>query len=190
MSLAAPPMPTGRMVAAGAHEYHVTTLGEGDPAVFLHGGGPGCTGMERLRAGGSAVRRGPSAASSSTCCSTGSRRSRSSRGPMWDYHADSIVELLDALRHRARRPRVQLVGRHDRARSRRRATPSAPARSSSPVRCPSSTASFGATARGWAAGPERPRPLLRRRRSVLGEDARSSSPASSGSTRIASPTRR
>ena len=41
MSLAAPPAPEGRLVTAGLHDYYVTTLGDGRPTVFLHGGGPG-----------------------------------------------------------------------------------------------------------------------------------------------------
>ena len=96
MSLAAPPEPKGRMVAAGDHDYYVVTLGQGRPTVFLHGGGPGCTGWTDF---------GPVAH-----LVAGSRRcelvdllqyGRSSKptitGPMWDYHARSVVGLLDSL---------------------------------------------------------------------------------------------
>ena len=96
MTLAAPLAPTGRMVAAGKHGYHVITLGEGSPTVFLHGGGPGCTGWSDF---------GPVAplfAADRRCelvdlLQYGKSSKPIITGPMWDYHADSIVELLDAL---------------------------------------------------------------------------------------------
>jgi 2-hydroxy-6-oxonona-2,4-dienedioate hydrolase len=96
VSLAAPPMPKGRLVAAATHEYHVTTLGTGRPTVFLHGGGPGCTGWSDF---------GPVAhlfATDRQChlvdlLQYGRSAKPIISGPMWDYHADSMVELLDAL---------------------------------------------------------------------------------------------
>jgi pimeloyl-ACP methyl ester carboxylesterase len=36
--------PPGRLVKAGQHEVSVIEIGTGEPLVFLHGGGPGCTG--------------------------------------------------------------------------------------------------------------------------------------------------
>jgi pimeloyl-ACP methyl ester carboxylesterase len=36
--------PPGRLVKAGQHEMSVIEIGDGEPLVFLHGGGPGCTG--------------------------------------------------------------------------------------------------------------------------------------------------
>jgi pimeloyl-ACP methyl ester carboxylesterase len=96
VTLAASLVPTGRMVAAGMHGYHVITLGEGSPTVFLHGGGPGCTGWSDF---------GPVAprfAADRRCelvdlLQYGRSSKPTISGPMWDYHADSIVELLDAL---------------------------------------------------------------------------------------------
>jgi pimeloyl-ACP methyl ester carboxylesterase len=95
-SLAAPPMPDGRLVAAGAHSYHVVTMGTGSPTVFLHGGGPGCTGWTDF---------GPVAhrfAAQRRCeivdlLQYGRSSKPEIRGPMWDYHAKSMVQLLDAL---------------------------------------------------------------------------------------------
>ena len=96
MSLAAPPEPEGRLVSAGSNDYHVVTMGEGRPTVFLHGGGPGCTGWTDF---------GPVAAmfAAGRRCELVDllQYGRSSKptisGPMWDFHAKSIVELLDAL---------------------------------------------------------------------------------------------
>jgi 2-hydroxy-6-oxonona-2,4-dienedioate hydrolase len=96
MSLAAPPAPEGRLVTAGPHDYYVTTLGEGRPTVFLHGGGPGCTGWSDF---------GPVAhafAKDRRCelidlLQYGRTAKPTITGPMWDYHARSLVDLFDAL---------------------------------------------------------------------------------------------
>ena len=90
------PAPPGRIVDANGLGYHVIELGEGRPVLFLHGGGPGCTAWTDF---------GPVAplfardrryvfvdllqyGKSEKCLIT---------GPMWDFHARSIVDLLDAL---------------------------------------------------------------------------------------------
>ncbi len=96
MNLVAGDSPPGRLVAAGPHKYHVTTLGEGRPTVFLHGGGPGCTGWSDF---------GPVAglfAADRRCelvdlLQYGRSDKPPISGPIWDFHADSMVELLDAL---------------------------------------------------------------------------------------------
>jgi len=90
------PPPPGTLVTAGGVTFHCIELGAGAPAVFLHGGGPGCTGWSDF---------GPVAAlfaadrrcllvdllqygKSDKCVIT---------GPMWDFHAAKTVALLDAL---------------------------------------------------------------------------------------------
>lgn len=76
--------------------FHYYDLGEGDPTIFLHGGGPGCTAWSDF---------GPVAP-----LFTSDRRAilvdllqygRSDKctitGPMWDFHAAKMVALLDEL---------------------------------------------------------------------------------------------
>ncbi len=95
------PAPPGRSVTAGRHDYHVITLGEEHdaataPAVFLHGGGPGCSGWTDF---------GPVAplfAKRRLChvvdlLQYGSSDKSPITGPRWSYLAGSMVELLDAL---------------------------------------------------------------------------------------------
>ena len=38
------PAPAGRFVSVDGRPYHLIELGAGSPTLFLHGGGPGCTG--------------------------------------------------------------------------------------------------------------------------------------------------
>lgn len=96
--------PDGRVVPAGPHRYHVITLGDttrdevrgGTPAVFLHGGGPGCSAWTDF----------------GTTAELFSQRRRCHfvdllqygksdkspiEGPRWTYLAASLVELFDAL---------------------------------------------------------------------------------------------
>ncbi len=96
MNLVVPPAPEGRLVPAGPHDYYVTSLGEGRSTVFLHGGGPGCTGWSDF---------GPVAqtfAKDRRCefvdlLQYGRSAKPTITGPMWDYHAGSLVALFDAL---------------------------------------------------------------------------------------------
>ncbi len=94
------PEPSGRIVTAGRHGYHVITMGragEGTaPAVFLHGGGPGCSAWTDF---------GPTAelfARHRQChfvdlLQYGKSDKSPIEGPRWTYLAASLVELLDAL---------------------------------------------------------------------------------------------
>lgn len=96
------PEPTGRHVQAGARSYHVITLGtdstdsSGTTAVFLHGGGPGCSGWTDF---------GPVAplfARRRRChlvdlLQYGKSDKEPIEGPRWSYAAGSMVDLFDAL---------------------------------------------------------------------------------------------
>jgi len=94
------PEPDGRQVPAGTRTYHVITLGEnalgGTAAVFLHGGGPGCSAWTDF---------GPVAAlfAADRRCHLvdllqyGKSDKSPVSGPRWSYLAASLVELLDAL---------------------------------------------------------------------------------------------
>lgn len=88
--------PQGRMVDAGGNAYHLIELGEGPPVFFLHGGGPGCTAWSDF---GVVV---PLFARDNRCLlpdllQYGKSDKPRIEGPMWDFHAASIVALLDAL---------------------------------------------------------------------------------------------
>lgn len=88
--------PEGRYVDVLGERYHLLEFGAGPPVVFLHGGGPGCTGWTDF---------GPV-----TPMFASDRRvilvdllqyGRSSKpsisGPMWDYHTRHLLVLLDEL---------------------------------------------------------------------------------------------
>lgn len=90
------PAPEGAFTDVGGTAFHHIDLGAGRPTVFLHGGGPGCTGwsdfgvVARLFAADrrchlvDILQYGKSA----KCTVT---------GPMWDFHAAKVIGLLDAL---------------------------------------------------------------------------------------------
>ena len=95
------PEPKGRLVDANGVAYHVIELGHSAsdgqaPAVFLHGGGPGCTSWTDF---------GPVApmfGADRHCylvdlLQYGKSEKCLIEGPMWDFHARTIVDLLDAL---------------------------------------------------------------------------------------------
>jgi pimeloyl-ACP methyl ester carboxylesterase len=90
------PRPDGRLVDAAGLAYHVIELGEGSPTFFLHGGGPGCTAWTDF---------GPVAplfAADRRCylvdlLQYGRSEKCLISGPMWDFHAKTIVDLMDAL---------------------------------------------------------------------------------------------
>ena len=91
------PEPAGRMVDAGGVAYHVITLGDtGPPTLFLHGGGPGCTAWTDFAA------VAPRFAADRVChlvdlLQYGKSEKCTIRGPMWDFHARTISDLLAAL---------------------------------------------------------------------------------------------
>ena len=90
------PEPQGRIVDAGGLGYHVIEMGSGPPTFFLHGGGPGCTAWTDF---------GPVAplfAANRTCylvdlLQYGKSEKCTISGPMWDFHARTVCDLMDAL---------------------------------------------------------------------------------------------
>ncbi|MYB03015.1 MAG: alpha/beta hydrolase [Acidimicrobiaceae bacterium] len=95
------PEPAGRIVDANGLGYHVIEMGEGRPTFFLHGGGPGCTAWTDF---------GPVAplfAEDRRCLLVdllqyGKSEKCTISGPMWDFHARTICDLMDSLDvHRA-----------------------------------------------------------------------------------------
>lgn len=76
--------------------YHYLDMGTGSPAIFLHGGGPGCTAWSDF----SAV--APMFARERRCLLVdilqyGKSGKPVIKGPMWDYHAAKTVALMDTL---------------------------------------------------------------------------------------------
>lgn len=102
------PAPEGAYAEAGGVTYHYIGMGTGTggaaggaagrpaPAMFLHGGGPGCTAWSDF---------GPVAplfARDRPCylvdlLQYGKSEKCVIKGPMWDFHAATIVALMDAL---------------------------------------------------------------------------------------------
>ena len=90
------PEPAGRIVDANGLGYHVIEMGEGRPTFFLHGGGPGCTAWTDF---------GPVAplfAEDRRCLLVdllqyGKSEKCTISGPMWDFHARTICDLMDSL---------------------------------------------------------------------------------------------
>ena len=91
------PAPSGRLVDAKGLDYHVIEIGSGRPTFFLHGGGPGCTAWSDF---------GPVAplfAADARRCylvdllQYGKSAKCLITGPMWDFHARTMVDLMDAL---------------------------------------------------------------------------------------------
>ncbi|WP_405927124.1 alpha/beta fold hydrolase [Streptomyces sp. NBC_00035] len=94
MDIQAPP--EGTYTEADGVKYHYVELGEGRPTVFLHGGGPGCTGWSDF---GQVARL---FAADRRCLLVdilqyGKSAKPVIEGPMWDYHAAKTVALLDEL---------------------------------------------------------------------------------------------
>ncbi len=88
--------PEGSWAKADGLTYHYFQMGSGFPTVFLHGGGPGCTAWSDF---------GPVAplfAADRQCflvdiLQYGLSEKCVISGPMWDFHADRTVALLDTL---------------------------------------------------------------------------------------------
>ena len=94
MDIQAPP--EGTYAEADGVKYHYVDLGEGSATVFLHGGGPGCTGWSDF---GQVARL---FATDRRCLLVdilqyGKSAKPVIEGPMWDYHAAKTVALLDEL---------------------------------------------------------------------------------------------
>ncbi|MFE4503345.1 alpha/beta fold hydrolase [Rhodococcus sp. NPDC056743] len=76
--------------------FHYYDLGEGDPTIFLHGGGPGCTAWSDF---------GPVAPLFASdrrailvdLLQYGRSDKCTITGPMWDFHAAKMIALLDEL---------------------------------------------------------------------------------------------
>lgn len=96
ISLVPGPAPEGRLVNAAGRAYYVLELGSGAPTLFLHGGGPGCTAWSDFAV------VAPLFARTRRCIlpdllQYGRSDKRTIAGPMWSFHARSIVALLDCL---------------------------------------------------------------------------------------------
>ena len=96
MDLTPPPAPEGRFVQAGKNNWYLLEMGEGRPVFFLHGGGPGCTSWSDFAV------VAPMFAKTSRCIMPdllqyGKSDKSIIKGPMWDHHAGSVVELMDEL---------------------------------------------------------------------------------------------
>ncbi|MEU7853238.1 alpha/beta hydrolase [Nonomuraea sp. NPDC049141] len=88
--------PTGSYADADGVKYHYLDQGSGTDTIFLHGGGPGCTGWSDF---------GPVAplfAADRRCLIVdilqyGKSEKCLITGPMWDFHAAKTVALMDTL---------------------------------------------------------------------------------------------
>jgi pimeloyl-ACP methyl ester carboxylesterase len=104
MDLSPKPAPQGRFVVARDRSYYVVELGGGPPLLFLHGGGPGCTGWSDFGV------VAPLFARHHRCIlpdllQYGKSDKSVISGPMWTFHALHIVALLDQLGL----PRIDIV---------------------------------------------------------------------------------
>lgn len=88
--------PEGRLINTADHAYHVIEMGKGESLFFLHGGGPGCTAWSDF---GVVV---PLFARNRHCIMPdllqyGQSEKPIISGPMWTYHAASMIQLMDAM---------------------------------------------------------------------------------------------
>jgi 2-hydroxy-6-oxonona-2,4-dienedioate hydrolase len=86
-------------VSVDGRSYHLIELGSGPPTLFLHGGGPGCTAWSDFGV------VAPLFARDRRCIlpdilQYGKSDKSTISGPMWDFHARSVVGLLDAVKAR------------------------------------------------------------------------------------------
>jgi pimeloyl-ACP methyl ester carboxylesterase len=90
------PAPNGHYADAAGVRYHYLDLGSGLDTIFLHGGGPGCTGWSDF---------GPVAplfAADRRCLlldilQYGKSEKCRITGPMWDFHAAKTLAFMDTL---------------------------------------------------------------------------------------------
>lgn len=97
MDLRPKPAPQGRFINVDGRNYHTFETGSGPPVLFLHGGGPGCTAWSDFGV------VAPLFARDRRCVMPdllqyGRSDKTPIKGPMWTFHARSVVGLLDALK--------------------------------------------------------------------------------------------
>lgn len=90
------PAPDGRLLSVAGRHYHVIEMGTGSPTCFLHGGGPGCTAWSDFGV------VAPLFARDRRCIlpdllQYGKSDKLPISGPMWTFHAASMLGLLDSL---------------------------------------------------------------------------------------------
>lgn len=92
--------PKGQMINADGRDYHMITLGpdtgDSSPLFLLHGGGPGCTAWSDFGVVSQLF------ATTRNCylpdlLQYGQSDKGTISGPMWDFHAASMVALMDTL---------------------------------------------------------------------------------------------
>jgi len=88
--------PAGRHVEADGVSFYCLEIGSGPDTIFLHGGGPGCTGWSDFGL------VAPLFAKDRRCVipdilQYGKSEKCRITGPMWDFHAAKTVALMDAL---------------------------------------------------------------------------------------------
>ncbi len=90
------PPPGGDIIKAGDVRFHYLRVGTGFPAIFLHGGGPGCTAWSDF---GQVC---DMFAADRECflvdiLQYGKSEKCRITGPMWDFHAAKTIALMDTL---------------------------------------------------------------------------------------------
>lgn len=90
------PAPQGRYVTAGRRSYYVVEMGDGPPLFLLHGGGPGCTGWSDFGLVAQMMAQGRRCVLPDLL-QYGRSDKQTIEGPMWTFHAKSIVALMDEL---------------------------------------------------------------------------------------------
>lgn len=89
-------IPQGRDINAGGVRFHYVEMGEGRPTIFLHGGGPGCTGWSDFGPVAPMFAEGRRVIIPDLL-QYGKSEKCTIEGPMWDFHAEKLVAFMDAL---------------------------------------------------------------------------------------------
>lgn len=90
------PAPEGRLLSVGDREFHLIELGEGSPVFFLHGGGPGCTAWSDFGVVSRMFARDHHCVMPDLL-QYGQSDKKVISGPMWTFHARTMVALMDML---------------------------------------------------------------------------------------------
>ncbi|RBM15522.1 alpha/beta fold hydrolase [Streptomyces sp. PT12] len=90
------PEPEGKRVTVGPHTVHYIDLGDGPPTVFLHGGGPGCSGWTDFGTVADAF-AGDRQVLLLDMLHFGRSSKEPIRAPRWSYHAQVIAGALEAI---------------------------------------------------------------------------------------------